>query len=199
MKYILITIGVILLSGCTTINSPITEYRVEANIFKSKGDVVEGCKDKSLKIAQAFSSNALMSLRMDYAQPSSRIFSYSESQWRESPNHSVTQQMVKVIRDSNLFKDVQVSKSRSRNNWILETTVEDFMQYFSDDLKESHVNVAISATLVDIKTGSVIATNTFSSKIKSKTLDAKGGVDALNSALSVVLQQNIEWLNGVCR
>lgn len=198
MKYILIIIGMIVFSGCTTIKSSVTEYRVVANTLKIENNV-EGCKEKSLKIAQAFSSNALMSLRMDYAYSNSRVFAYSESQWRESPNHSVTQQMLKAIRDSRLFKDVQVSKSRSRSSLVLETNIEDFMQYYSDDLKESYVNIVISVTLVDNKTNSVIGTNTFSSQIKSKTLNAQGGVEALNRALSIVLQENIEWLRVVCK
>lgn len=198
MKKILILLGVVLLSGCSTIKNPMTEYRIVLESPESQS-AVSGCKEKSLKIAQAFSPSALMSLRMDYAESNNRVFSYSESQWRESPNHYVTQQILKEIRAMNLFKNVQVSKSRSRNSWILETNIEDFMQHYSDDLKESFANVVISLTLIDYKSNSVVATKTFTSKVKSKTLDAQGGVKALNSALTIILEQNREWLNGVCK
>jgi cholesterol transport system auxiliary component len=197
MKLILIVMYVFLLSGCTTTKPSITEYRVVAKTFKAQG-VVDSCKEKSLKIAQAFSSSSLMSLKMDYVQEESKIFSYSQARWNESPNHSVTMEILKEIRDSKLFKNVQISKSRSKNSWILETNIEDFLQYYSDDLKESYSNVVIILTLIDSKSNNVISTKTFSSKIKSETLNAEGGVKALNIALSSILEQNIEWLNGVC-
>ncbi len=197
MKKILILLGIVLLSGCATTKTSITEYRVVAKTSKAQS-VVDGCKEKSLKIAQAFSSSSLMSLKMDYVQEESKIFSYSQAHWNESPNHSVTMEILKEIRDSKLFKNVQISRSRSKNSWILETNIEDFLQYYSEGLKDSFAKVIISLTLIDSKTNSVIATKTFSSKINTNSLDAEGGVEALNRALSDVLTQNIEWLNGVC-
>ncbi|MCK4973694.1 MAG: membrane integrity-associated transporter subunit PqiC [Sulfurimonas sp.] len=197
MKKILILLSIVLLSGCVTTKPSITEYRVVAKTSKAQS-VVDGCKEKSLKIAQAFSSSSLMSLKMDYVQEESKIFSYSQAHWNESPNHSVTKEILKKIRDSKLFKNVQISRSRSKNSWILETNIEDFLQYYSEGLKDSFAKVIISLTLIDSKTNSVIATKTFNSKVNTNTLDAEGGVEALNKALSDILTQNIEWLNGVC-
>lgn len=197
MKKILILLSIVLLSGCVTTKPSITEYRVVAKTSKARS-VVDGCKEKSLKIAQAFSSSSLMSLKMDYVQEESKIFSYSQAHWNESPNHSVTKEILKKIRDSKLFKNVQISRSRSKNSWILETNIEDFLQYYSEGLKDSFAKVIISLTLIDSKTNSVIATKTFNSKVNTNTLDAEGGVEALNKALSDILTQNIEWLNGVC-
>ncbi|MCK4875267.1 MAG: membrane integrity-associated transporter subunit PqiC [Sulfurimonas sp.] len=197
MKKILILLSIVLLSGCVTTKPSITEYRVVAKTSKVQS-VVDGCKEKSLKIAQAFSSSSLMSLKMDYVQEESKIFSYSQAHWNESPNHSVTKEILKKIRDSKLFKNVQISRSRSKNSWVLETNIEDFLQYYSEGLKDSFAKVIISLTLIDSKTNSVIATKTFNSKVNTNTLDAEGGVEALNKALSDILTQNIEWLNGVC-
>ena len=197
MKKILILLSIVLLSGCVTTKPSITEYRVVAKTSKAQS-VVDGCKEKSLKIAQAFSSSSLMSLKMDYVQEESKIFSYSQAHWNESPNHSVTKEILKKIRDSKLFKNVQISRSRSKNSWVLETNIEDFLQYYSEGLKDSFAKVIISLTLIDSKTNSVIATKTFNSKVNTNTLDAEGGVEALNKALSDILTQNIEWLNGVC-
>lgn len=198
MKLSLIITCLFLLSGCTTTKPFVTEYAVKARILNTNNSAA-GCKDKSLKIAQAFSSSSLMSLKMDYTQSNNKVFSYSEAEWNESPNHFITSQILQSIKDTKLFKSVQVSKSRSKNSWILEINIEDFMQYYSEDYKESHANAALSLTIIDLDTNEVIATETFSSKVKSKTLDAEGGVEALNSALSNILSQNIEWLNGVCK
>ncbi len=198
MKLILIVIGVLLLGGCTTKKPSVTEYKLTTDSSTTQS-LSKGCRDKSLKVAQAFSSTALMSLKMDYSLPKNRVFSYSQAQWKESPNHLVTKEILKKIRAAKLFKDTQVSKSRSKNSWILETNIEDFMQYYEDDLKKSYSSIVINFTLVDSKTNLVIATKTFSSKVDAKSLDADGGVEALNLALNNVLSQSNDWLNGVCK
>lgn len=197
MRTILIILT-ILFSGCTTIKPPVTEYSIIAKDLKI-GNNAAGCKNKSLKIAQAFSSSSLMSLNMDYTEQGNRVFSYSKSQWQESPNSFVASQLLKSIRDSGLFSSVHSSKSRVKSNLILETNIEEFMQFYSQDMKSSFVHVVISLTLVDVKTDSVVANKTFSSKFDAKTADANGGVEALSSALSEIVSQNIEWLNGVCK
>jgi len=198
MRLFFITIVMFLVSGCSTIKPSVTEYRVITKNIHSNS-VARECRDKSLKVAQAFSSPSLMSLKMDYAEANNRVFSYSQAQWQESPNNSITMQILRNIRDANIFKSVQVSKSRSKNSLIIETNIEEFMQFYSEEMNESYVNIVLSLTLVDSKTALVISAKTFSSKVKSKTLDAKGGVEALNTALSKIISQNIEWLAGVCK
>lgn len=197
MRIILIILT-ILFSGCTTIKPHVAEYRVVAKDLKI-GNAATGCKEKSLKVAQAFSSNSLMSLNMDYTESNNRVFSYSQSQWLESPNSLVSAELLKSIRDSELFSSVHSSKSRVKSNLVLETNIEEFMQFYSQDMKSSFVHVVVSLTLIDAKTNSVIADKTFSSKLDAKTVDAKGGVEALSSALSEIVSQNIEWLGGVCK
>lgn len=199
MRAILI-FSILLLSGCVTIKKPpITEYKIISSAVNlKKNELSANCRDKSLKIAQAFSPNSLMSLSMDYVEAENRVFSYTKSQWQEDPNSAITQELLKNIRDSGLFSNVESSKSRSKSEWVLETNIEEFVQFFSKDMKSSYVKVIITLTIIDTKTGFVVATKTFSSKIDAKTLDADGGVEALDIALSKVISQNIEWLSGVC-
>ena len=198
MKLTLIAIFILLLSGCTTKTPSITEYKIisDTSVVKSKS---EGCKNKSLKVAQAFSSTSLMSMKMDYSLSENRVFSYSQAQWRESPNHLITNEILKKLRATKLFKDTQVSKSRSESNLILETNIEDFMQYYTDGLKKSYSTIVINFSLIDSDTNLVMATKTFNSRIDTKSNDANGGVKALNLALSSVLFQSTGWLNGVCK
>ncbi|QOY54146.1 membrane integrity-associated transporter subunit PqiC [Candidatus Sulfurimonas marisnigri] len=198
MKLILMIASLFLLSGCTTTKPSVTEYRVVAKNINTNSRA-DGYLDKSLKVSQAFSSSVLMSLKMNYGQDENKIFSYTESQWSETPNHAITLQIYEKVRDSNLFKNVQISKSRSNGDLILEINIEDFMQYYSEDLKESYANVVISLTLIDLKTREVLSAKTFKSKVNSTTLNADGGVEALNASLSNVLEQSLEWLNGVCK
>lgn len=198
MRAILITLALFFLSGCTTLKPSIAEYNItieDLDIAKSES----GCKERSLKIAKAFSSTSLASLRMDYTEFGNRVFAYSQSQWQESPKSIITSQLLKNIRESELFKSVHSSNSRVKSDLILETNIEEFMQFYTQNLQESYVKVVLSSSLIDVKTNSVVAIKTFNSKVDTKTLDASGGVEAFESALSKIISQNIEWLNGVCR
>lgn len=197
MRAILIILT-IFFSGCTTIKPPVTEYSVVTKDI-NKESVSSGCINKSLKIAQAFSQNSLMSLNMEYTQDSNRVFSYSQAQWRESPNSLVTSELLKSISNSKLFGSVHPSKSRVKSDLILETNIDEFMQFYTQDMKKSFVHVGLSLTLIDAKTNSVIKSQYFSSKFDAKTLDAQGGVEATQNALSEIIFQNIDWLGGVCK
>jgi len=153
--------------------------------------------DKSIKVSQAFSSNSLMSLDMNYMQGNSKEYSFTQSQWSQSPNKALTLQMVKLLRNMDLFKSVQVSKSRSKSDWILEIYVEDFMQYFDKNLTSSYVNIEMTLTLIDTKDNSIVASKTFYSKLKSRTLNAEGGAEALNMALENILLNSAKWFEGI--
>lgn len=198
MRELLIILG-LLLSGCATVKPTITDYRIFAKTVQNSNSFSNSCKDKSLKIAQAFSPSSLMSLNMDYMESENRVFSYSQSQWQESPNDAITLELLKNIRSAGIFSSVEGSKSRSKSSWILETNIEEFLQFYTKDMKSSYVNVVITLTIIDTQTNSVVATKTFSSKADAKTLDAQGGVEALGAALSEVISQNTEWLERVCK
>ena len=189
---------VFLLSGCSTAKPAVTEYKLSLKALKHSSDS-KGCRDKSLKVSQAFSSSSLMSLQMNYVLDGHKIYAYSQAQWNNSPNQEVSSQVVKVLRESKLFKNVQNSKSRSKGDLILEINIEDFVQYYSKDLDQSHASVGISFTLIDSITSEVIATKTFSAKKEASSPDASGGVKSLDAALTNVLGQGLDFLNEVCK
>lgn len=197
MKWIIVAISLLFLSGCTMTKPYITEYKIltKETHTKHSGE----CRDKSLKVAQAFSEKSLMSSMMDYTQSDNKVFSYTQSQWQETPNHAITAYMYNEIKESAVFGSVLSSRSVSKSDMILEINIEEFMQHYSSDKKELYANAVIALTLIDAKTNSIIATKTFKSKVNSKKLNADGGVEALSSALSNILEKNIEWLGGVCK
>ncbi len=197
-KIISITLFVFLLLGCSSTKPPVTEYKIRLTPLEFKSTSV-GCKEKSLKVSQAFSSSSLMSLGMKYAQDEHKIYTYSQAQWNNSPNQEISSQVVKTIRESKLFKTTQNSKSRSRSDLILEINIEDFMQYYNKNINESHSSVVISLALIDAQTSKVLASKTFSAKSNVDTLDASGGVKALDSALQDTLTHSLEFLNEVCK
>lgn len=199
MKHLYILIGLVFLfSACSTKTPVVVKYKISSNlgidsISESK------CKDKSIKVSSTFTSSNLMSKDMSYTQGGSKVYEYSESAWLNNPNRSVSRELIKMLRDSGIYKSVQESKSRSKSDLIVESTLEEFMQYYSDDLKKSYVVVRINFSIIDTHSSEVIAEETFKSQVDTKTLDAEGGVDALNTALKEVLNESSKWFVKGCR
>jgi cholesterol transport system auxiliary component len=188
----------VLFWGCSTVVPSVTEYRVVTDI-DTKVLNVKSCRDRSLKVAQAFSPSSLMSQRMRYTHGLTKQYSYSQAQWSESPNLAITGEFLKHIQKADIFKSVLNSKSRSKSDMILEINIEDFMQYFSEDESKSYVNVALSLSLLDAKSSKVLASKSFEIKSDVDQLDAAGGVKMLNKTLQEIITQSIKWLGGVCK
>ncbi|QFR49748.1 hypothetical protein FJR48_08385 [Sulfurimonas lithotrophica] len=195
--YILLTL-VLVFSSCSTSVPTIVKYKVASNVDINKFEATK-CKSKSVKVSSVLTSSSLMSKDMSYVQGDSKVFEYSESAWLNNPNLSVSRELVKMLRDIDIYKSVQEVKSRSKSDLIIESTLEDFMQYYSNDLKSSFAVVQINLTVIDSKTNEVLLSKTFKSKIKTKSLDAKGGVKALNLALKKVLEDSSAWLIEGCK
>lgn len=195
--FIYIAVGLFFL-GCTTLKPTVAEYRmaVQEDVVKSNA---QGCRAKSLKVAQAFSAAPLLSLQMEYTEAEGKVFAYSQSQWQESPNSFITSELFGSIRDFELFGSVHSSGSRVKTDLVLETNIEEFTQFYTPDMSASYVNVLISLTLIDTKTSTAIATKTFRSKVKTKTVDAAGGVEAYRAALGEIVANKRAWLEERCR
>lgn len=199
MKKFYILIGLLFLfSGCSTTVPAVVKYKISSGINLDKKENTS-CSSKNAKVSLAFSNSSLISKDMSYVKGDSKVYKYSESAWLDNPNSAVSNELTKMLRNIEIFKNVQESKSRSRADLIIETNLEDFMQYYSEDLRESYSIVQINISIIDYKTSKVISSKTISSKVKAKTLDADGGVDALNMALKDVLSKSSEWFVEVCK
>jgi cholesterol transport system auxiliary component len=198
MKYALALLTLLILNACTVTKPYVAEYKIRTELVQSKLSS-QSCKDKTLKIAQAFSQNRLMTRKMNYAQNDYSEYEFSESEWAESPNNAITQEILQSVRSSKLFRSVQGHKSRSRSAYILESSIEEFIQHFSKDSNNSYVSIVISFTLVDTKSSEPIDTITLTKKVKVDEISAKGGVKAFNKGLNELLKEHNRWLNEVCK
>lgn len=198
MRIFLLFFTLLLFSGCTTVRPSIAEYSLKTDIHMQKG-VSTKCSERSLKISRSFGPAWLASLDMSYELSDNKRFVYSQSQWHEAPKDAVTYMFLANIRDAQIFKSVLSWKSRSVSELILESDIEEFMQYFSADLKESYVKVKISMVLIDSQTKETIAAKTFSSRVPAATADANGAYEAYKASLADIMSQSMDWLAGACR
>jgi len=197
MKYILLLISSIFFFTACSTKQPVTEYRIYLKTDSSKVQKTR-CKDKTLKIYNAFSSNSLNSLQMNYVENNLIESIYSQSQWAQIPSKVITLEVLKELNKLNIFKSVQLETSRSESDLLLEINIEDFMQYFIKGNKESYVKAIINFTLIDTNTRSVLFSKTFVQKIEAQP-NAKGGVVALSKALKNILIDSGKWLKESCQ
>ncbi len=201
MKYIIAILFVSIFVACSTKTPVATKYKInpQVRIDTNLKENFSKCKQHSLKVMQSFSSSMLMSKEMYYVQDSNKIYPYSVAEWAIAPNKVVSDAYFRMLRDLNIFQSIQNSKSRTKAPWILETKVEDFMQYYENDNTSSYVIVSINLIILDNETSKVLGTKVFTSKLNVEILDANGGVLGLNKALAEVLSQSATWLSEECK
>ncbi|SFV60833.1 hypothetical protein MNB_SM-4-230 [hydrothermal vent metagenome] len=197
MKIVLMFLT-LFMSACTVTQPHVSEYTLAPKI-----DVLEHmakqCRLRSLKVGQVFSSNVLMSQKMKYIQSEYQESSFTQSEWARTPNKAISDALVKSVRSSALFANTNTYKSRIKTDLLLETHVEKFMQYFEQENEKSYVEVVLTLNLLSTKDSKSLSYATFSTRVDTESVDAKGGVIALNQALSRVLLETNIWLNGVCK
>ena len=200
MKLLLSILLLSVFFGCASKVPIATKYKMSVNTQeKSLSMKNSQCSSQSLKVMQTFSSSMLMSSDMYYVLDSNKVFPYSESQWAIPPNKMVSTKIYEMLRDINLFKTVQSSKSRTYTTWLVESKLEDFMQYYENNNKESYVKISINLTIIDNVSSKVLASKVFKVKVKVKTMNAEGGVRALDEALHKILAQSASWFVEECK
>ena len=177
----------------------ITEYRIETASLENTSALKSGCSNKTLKVQRAFAANSLMSHSMNYGIGTHKQYAYTQAKWADTPNKAITMQLTKSLRKSGLFGSVLEDHSRSGADLILESSLEEFMQYFDADAKHSFVKIVIHFTLIDAIKNQVVETKSFEAKIDAPSDDAQGGVIALNEGLQEIFAQNRVWLEKVCQ
>ena len=110
----------------------------------------------------------------------------------------VTLHITNMINQLDIFKSTQNYKSITQDDYILQSSVIDFKQYFSEDLQSSYVKVEIKFSLIDNNSHRTIDSKTFSSVVNSEELDSYGGVKSLNKAFIEVLNDSSSWIEKIC-
>ncbi len=197
MKIILVLLSMFF-TACTVATPHVSEYTLEP-LVKHEEYIAKSCKEKSLKVGKVFSSNTLMSHKMNYIASEYEVSAFTQSKWSRTPNRAISDELVKSIRSSEIFTNISTYKSRAKSDLLLEAHVEKFIQYFDTVNDKSYVEVHLTLNLLSTKDSTSMAHATFSTKVDTGSVNARGGVVALNIALSKILLETNIWLNGVCK
>ncbi len=188
------------LSGCSlqTKVPASTQYRLQvASVIQDYN--ASSCKDDVLQLKNIVSYDPIVGRSIYYQVGDLNIANYALSNWEAAPFKTMELSLVSSIRDSKIFKDVLLSKSGVKPDFILEYSVGEFIQHFSEDMKSSYVTVKIHFALLENDNSKLLYSTTIEKKVPSSSLDALGGIKALQSALSDVMVQTNVWLNNRCQ
>ena len=204
MKKIFFTLlGITLLFGGCSIKSspPIDEYTIvlQQNAYKHLQHTKKSCSDKSLKLLEPFGSYEYTTTDLHYVLLPNQENHYNLSVWSQSIAGTLYAEILNAISKSKIFGSVANYSSVAKNDYILEMEINDFKQYFSPDLKHSYVVADLTFTLIEAKRFKIVAQKEFIRKIETKSLDAKGGVEALNEVFNEIVPEVLTWLGGVCQ
>ncbi len=193
--FIFLFTSLFILSGCVDKQPHVSEYVLQKQLQIPQAKQTQ-CFEKSLKVARSYGSSLYMKEDMLYGVNQYQIETFTKSKWAIAPAKAINAQIVDMLREMKLFSTVHSSKSLSYSDYILESNVDEFLQYFSQD--DSYVKVTVSFALIDHKNVKTVAAKSFSAQVNVDELNAKGGVEALNKALDEILLEVSKWLGEVC-
>jgi len=197
MRYILGWLSVMVLAGCSVSTPAVSEYRLVPT-SETKQEKALACAH-TLKVQNLLSNTSLMSQKIYYGVGEYKQFAYTQAAWSDTPQKRIGDLYVALLREREIFQSVHSYRSNVLTDRALEIVVDDFMQYYDENYKESHAKVGLSLTLIDTAAKKPLATKSFSTQKQTPSLDAKGGVDALNEALQEVMEASALWLEGACK
>ena len=185
-----------LFSGCSSPQPAAQQYILSPQINitpiqKSK------YKTKTLKVLNVYTQSNLRTRNMYYVEDEKEKYAYSMSKWAESPSTMIHKALIQMLEQSAAFGHVQGQQSKVHSDFVLETRVDDFGQYFSDDEKDAFGRISLTLTLIDAKKHTIVSSKTFTAQAALKQLNAAGGAEALNEALRALLQDASHWIQEV--
>lgn len=195
MQYIVAILLILGISGCSTTTPAVSEYRIKAKTQETQSMTCH----KTLKVHKAFTNASLSSRKIYYAQGDYKHFAYSQAQWSDALDRMLSDIVTQTIAQKGIFSSVDSYKSQAKADYTLEINVEEFMQFYDEALTRSNATVRLKVTLLDTKDKKHKASKTFEITHPTKTLNAEGGVEALESALDDVMAQMLVWLEESCK
>ncbi len=191
MRYIFIAIAIIFM-GCSGTQKSIDEYTILANSYISN-DTKKATK--SLSVATIKTTPSLMSKDLIYLYSSGEVGSYAYSRWSDSPTMMLERILMQKLQQSQIYSYITPSASISSADYILESNLDRFSHLIEG--KNSFGVIKIELRVIDISQKRVISQKEFDIKIPSKSIDAKGAIEALQRGSNELGDEIIEWLKDI--
>lgn len=197
-QYLLILFFIaVIIGGCAINTVPaIDSYTINISCEMDRSSEPMVKLSKVLKISIPKSTTAIMSQDILYQEKEFIQNPYAHSRWSDSPNKMLASLFLFCVNKNSVFKSVLPSYSKGKADFLLESTLLEFYHHVNPD-GSSEGRVRAGFYLIESQSGEVVAINEFYSKVDAETLDAKGGVRALNEASKLVAISLTQWLSSL--
>ncbi len=177
-------------SGCSSKQAPIKVYTLKTpgvtEISNSR------FKSKTIKVSFPQTLKEKISNKMRYSYSMSDQGNYLNSQWSNNIGKLLQGTIILALDQSRLFKGVLPYASTAGEDYRLESNIFDFSHQVRGE--HSYALVSIQFSLINTDTGNLLRTKRFSYKVATKTIDAKGYVEATNEAVDRLVNDMLRWL-----
>ncbi len=177
-------------SGCSSKQAPLKVYTLNTPMATKASDST--FKHKTIKVMYPQSLKEKISQKMRYSYSSAEQGIYQNSQWSNNIGKLLEGTFIQALDGSKLFKAVLPYASTAEEDYRLESNIFVFSHQVRGE--QSHAFVSIQFSLINTDTGKLVKTKRFSYKVATKSIDAKGYVDATNEAVVRLTQDLLRWL-----
>lgn len=197
-RWVLILFASTLLAACTAFQAPKDETPVvwELDPVALAVEAVGTPVAATLLVARPTAVGALATTEMAYRQQRFERRYYARNHWADEPARMMHPHLVTAVEQAGLFETVLSMAASAPADYRLETELLEL----EHDFRERAGGVAridLRARLIDLRTGTVIATRRFQSDADSTEATPPAAVAATNRALDHLLNDLIRWLSGV--
>jgi cholesterol transport system auxiliary component len=191
MRYIVIVLGFLLLSGCSFKEAPV--MKVYSIVIPSVSPVSHAqYRNKILKVSYPIALGDKLNDNMYYSYSLSDRGSYLNSRWSNNAGRMLQGNIIQILSRARLFKVVVPFASDVNEDLRLESTVFDFSHHVRGEA--SYAVLSMQFTLMNAETGKLVKARRFSYKEHTTTVDAKGYAEAVNRIMAKLGRDLIRWL-----
>jgi cholesterol transport system auxiliary component len=189
-KFFLI-VSLFVLSGCAMKEaSPLKVYTLDAGTVAPVS--YSSHRSQTIKVSYPQTLKDKLTNGMSYSYSSSERGEYENSQWSNNTGKLIQGNIIQILVQSRIFKAVLPYASTAGEDLRLESTVFDFSHHVRG--KASYAIVSIQFNLINTDSGKLIKTKRFVYKENTKTIDARGYVEATNRAMTRLSMDLTGWL-----
>ena len=192
MRFFIIIIA-LFLSGCAMKTlPPLNLYTINENIEVPRVSN-SPYKNRVLKVSAPLSLSTPLGYKIYFKYKNGDSGAYQNSQWQIPLYKQLQKFFITALSKANLFKSVVPIESSVYEDLRLESSVYTLENQIEDNI--SYAVVDIELRLIDMKDRSILKKRRFRYKERAPTFDAKGYINALNSALEKLANDMVIWLS----
>ena len=192
---VLLVFSLSLLCGCAGLFAPPKIDRTAFVLGTLEGGTPEIAPSRSGKrlIIEPVKAPAFIdSERILFSKDRKTIGFYQYSSWAQSPAKRFADLLAKRFENSGTFSSVAKGSGLIDGDYVLSIEIRDF---FHDAEKSPGVVVVKGkAELIELGTSTIKATHQFSREEAATSFDAKGAVDAFNTAAASIVEELLNWV-----